>query len=257
MTTTGMLRGPVKKGRPAPVKRSVERRDVSGTVLSTVDLEPTIFGIEPNLAVLHQVVTAQLAAKRAGTQSARTRAEVRGGGHKPYRQKGTGHARQGSTRAPHYVGGGVVFAPKPRSYAQRTPKKMVRLALRSALSDRASESRVARVDAVGWEAPRTKDAVALFGALGLEGSVLVVLSRTDGVAARAMRNLAGASTIDAGELNAHDVLANDWVLFTDETLPVADDRDAADDAAAAPDGRPNAEVTDAEVTDDTEIGGEA
>jgi large subunit ribosomal protein L4 len=234
MTTPGLLRGPVKKDRPAPVERSVERRDATGAVLSTVALEPTIFGIEPNLAVLHQVVTAQLAAKRAGTQSTLTRAEVRGGGAKPYRQKGTGHARQGSTRAPHYVGGGVAFAPKPRSYAQRTPKKMVRLALRSALSDRASEERVALVDAFGWEAPKTKDGVALLEALGLEGSVLVVLSRTDAVAARALRNLARASTVDAGELNAHDVLAHDWVLFTDETLPVAVHGDELADAADEP-----------------------
>ena len=195
MTVT--LRGPVRKERPAPVARTVERRDASGTVLSTVELEPTIFGIEPNLAVLHQVVTAQLGAKRSGTQSTRTRAEVRGGGAKPYRQKGTGNARQGSTRAPHYVGGGVAHAPKPRSYAQRTPKKMIRLALRSALSDRASESKVALIDRFGWEEPKTKDAVALFGALGLEGTVLVVLSRADAVASRTFRNLVGAHTVDA------------------------------------------------------------
>ena len=172
------------------MSRTVERRTVTGSVLGTVELEPTIFGIEPNLAVLHQVVTAQLAAKRAGTQSTKTRAEVRGGGAKPYRQKGTGHARQGSTRAPHYVGGGVTFAPKPRSYAQRTPKKMVRLALRSALSDRASESRIALLDAFGWDTPKTKEVVTMLEALGLDGTVLIVLARTDGVAHRSMRNLA-------------------------------------------------------------------
>jgi large subunit ribosomal protein L4 len=234
MSTAGLLRGPVRKDRPAPLERSVERRDADGAVLGTVALEPTIFGIEPNLAVLHQVVTAQLAAKRSGTQSTRTRAEVRGGGAKPYRQKGTGHARQGSIRAPHYVGGGVAFAPKPRSYAQRTPKKMVRLALRSALSDRASESKVALLDRFGWEVPKTRDAVSLLDALRLDGTVLVVLSRGDGVAARALRNLTRATTIDAGELNAHDVLAHDWVLFTDETLPTADptDREADADATA-------------------------
>lgn len=215
------LRGPVKKDRPEPAARSVERRDVTGAVLSSVELEPTIFGIEPNLAVLHQVVTAQLAAKRSGTQSTLTRAEVRGGGRKPYRQKGTGNARQGSTRAPHFVGGGVTHAPKPRSYAQRTPKKMVRLALYSALSDRASESRIAVLDQFNWETPRTKDAVALLDALGLEGTVLVVVAPSDTVPTRSMRNLARASTIAAGELNAYDVLANDWVLFTDETLPTA------------------------------------
>ena len=146
---------------------------------------PQIFGIEPNLAVLHQVVTAQLAAARAGTQSTKTRAEVRGGGAKPYRQKGTGHARQGSTRAPHFVGGGVALAPKPRSYAQRTPKKMVRLALRSALSDRAADVRVVARSTPGPSTcPETKDAVAVLEALGLAGRVLVVLCDGDGVAAR-------------------------------------------------------------------------
>jgi large subunit ribosomal protein L4 len=216
----------VKKDRPEPQARSVDRRDATGTVLGTVALEPTIFGIEPNVAVLHQVITAQLAAKRSGTQSTRTRAEVRGGGRKPYRQKGTGNARQGSTRAPHFVGGGVTHAPKPRSYAQRTPKKMVRLALCSALSDRASESRVAVLDRFTWETPRTKDAVALLDALGLEGTVLVVVSPSDAIATRSMRNLERASTIVAGELNAYDVLANDWILFTDESLPTAREDEA-------------------------------
>jgi large subunit ribosomal protein L4 len=220
------LRGPVQKDRPEPQARSVDRRDATGTVLGTVALEPTIFGIEPNVAVLHQVITAQLAAKRSGTQSTRTRAEVRGGGRKPYRQKGTGNARQGSTRAPHFVGGGVTHAPKPRSYAQRTPKKMVRLALCSALSDRASESRVAVLDRFTWETPRTKDAVALLDALGLEGTVLVVVSPSDAIATRSMRNLERASTIVAGELNAYDVLANDWILFTDESLPTAREDEA-------------------------------
>ena len=188
MTTT--LRGPVRRERPEPVARTVERKDATGAVLSTVDLDPVIFGIEPNAAVLHQVVTAQLAAKRSGTQSTRTRAEVRGGGHKPYRQKGTGNARQGSTNAPHFVGGGVAFAPKPRSYAQRTPKKMVRLALRSALSDRAANGRVALLDRFGWDEPKTKGAAALLDALGIEGSVLV--ARAAQPSARLDRGCGGA-----------------------------------------------------------------
>src|SRR5215472_2655559 len=148
----------MRKVRPEPVSRTVERRTPDGTVLDEVTLAPQIFGIEPNTAVLHQVVTAQLAAARSGTQSTKTRAEVRGGGAKPFRQKGTGRARQGSTRSPQWTGGGVALGPKPRSYRQRTPKKMIRLALASALSDRAAEERVALVDEWGFEAPRTKDA---------------------------------------------------------------------------------------------------
>ena len=147
-----------------------------GTSSGSVDLEPSIFGIEPNLAVLHQVVTAQLAAVRAGTQSTKTRAEVRGGGAKPFAQKGTGRARQGSSRSPSMSGGGVALGPKPRSYKQHTPKKMVRLALLSALSDRAANDRVALVDEWGWEGPKTKDAVAALTNLEIGGTVLVVLA---------------------------------------------------------------------------------
>jgi large subunit ribosomal protein L4 len=221
MSETMTLRGPVRKERPEPASRTVERRDATGAVLSTITLEPTIFGIEPNMAVLHQVITAQLAAKRSGTQSTKTRAEVRGGGRKPFRQKGTGNARQGSTRAPQFEGGGVALGPKPRSYAQKTPKKMIRLALCSALSDRASESKVCVLDKFTWEEPKTKDAIVLLGSLGIDGTVLVVVAPTDEVPTRAMRNLVGCSTIAAGELNAYDILAHDWVLFTDETLPTA------------------------------------
>ena len=226
MSEVFTLRGPVKKDRPAPEARSVTRRSLAGADLGTVALEPSIFGITPNVAVLHQVITAQLAAKRAGTQSTKTRKEVRGGGRKPFRQKGTGGARQGTIRAPHYPGGGIALGPKPRSYDQRTPKKMIRLALHSALSDRASESRVALVDSFGaWGAPRTKDALAALGALGLFGKVLVVLGRDDFVALRSFNNLDNVRTIDAGELNAYDVLDADWVLFTDETLPRVKEHD--------------------------------
>lgn len=221
MTAPTTLRGPVRRERPEPKRRSVERKDASGTVLSSVDLDPEIFGIEPNVAVLHQVVTAQLAAKRAGTQSTKTRAEVRGGGRKPYRQKGTGNARQGSTRSPQFEGGGVALGPKPRSYAQRTPSKMVRLALRSALSDRAAEGRVALLDRFGLEEPSTKGALAILQALGLEGTVLCVMDPGDEVATRSLRNLPQATTVPRVELAAYDVLAHDWVLFTDATLPTA------------------------------------
>jgi large subunit ribosomal protein L4 len=174
------------------------------------------------MAVLHQVIKAQLAAKRAGTQSTKTRKEVRGGGKKPFNQKGTGGARQGTIRAPHYPGGGIALGPKPRKYDQKTPKKMIRLALYSALSDRAQLERVALIDNFEkWALPKTKDAVSALSALGLEGKVLVVLSRDDAVAFHSFKNLANIKTVDAGELNAYDILENDWILFTDSTLPVA------------------------------------
>src|SRR5947199_2791844 len=147
---------------------SVEvRTRQGGTVGRTIELSDAVFGIKPNVPVMHQVVTAQLAAARSGTQSTLTRAEVRGGGKKPYKQKGTGRARQGSTRAPHFSGGGVALGPKPRSYKQRTPKKMVQLALRSALSDRFAEERVVVIDRWAFANPRTKHAVAAVTALVL------------------------------------------------------------------------------------------
>ena len=212
----------VRKERPAPARRSVERRDMSGKSLGQVSLAPEVFGIEPNEAVLHQVVTAQLAAARAGTHSTKTRAEVRGGGAKPWRQKGTGRARQGSRTSPIWTGGGITFGPKPRSYAQRTPKKMVRLALCSALSDRASESRVALVDAWSFDVPKTKAAITALDALGLEGRVLVVLGDEEMTAERSFANIPEVQTVLAAELSAYDVLRNDWVVFTDDTLPGAD-----------------------------------
>ncbi len=221
MSIEGALRGPVRKDRPEPARRTATRYDASGKELGQVSLEPTIFGIEPNEAVLHQVVTAQLAAARSGTQSTKTRAEVRGGGAKPYRQKGTGRARQGSERSPHYSGGGIALGPKPRSYRQRTPKKMVRLALASALSDRAADGRVVVVDRWPWERPKTKDALAALEALDLGGRVLAVLSGDDLAADRSFANLQEVDTIVASELNAYDVLRSDWVVFTDATLPGA------------------------------------
>lgn len=205
--------------RVRPEHRTAPRRDVSGGDLGSVDLDPELFGIVPNVAVLHQVVTAQLAAARQGTQSTKTRAEVRGGGAKPFRQKGGGRSRQGSTRSPSWSGGGVALGPKPRSYRQHTPKKMVRLALRSALSDRAACERVLVVDRWGWEVPRTKDAVAALDALSLDGRVLVVLGDDDVVVERSFGNLGRVQTVLSGELAAYDILRNDWLVFTDETLP--------------------------------------
>jgi len=209
----------MRRERPEPERRAVDRRRIDGTVMDRVVLAPEIFGIVPNTAVLHQVVTAQLASARAGTQSTRTRAEVRGGGAKPFRQKGTGRARQGSTRSPQWVGGGIALGPKPRSYRQRTPKKMIRLALYSALSDRASEGKVALVDEWSFGAPKTKDAVAALSALELQGRVLVILGPDDGIADRSFANLPHVQTLQAAELNAYDILRSDWVVFTDATVP--------------------------------------
>jgi large subunit ribosomal protein L4 len=217
-----VTRGPVKKVRPEPVVRTAQRRSVTGEDLGSVDLEPSIFGIEPNIAVLHQVVTAQLAAIRSGTQSTKTRAEVRGGGAKPFAQKGTGRARQGSSRSPSMSGGGVALGPKPRSYRQHTPKKMVRLALLSALSDRAATDRVGLVDQWSWDGPKTKDAVTALGHLGISGSVLVVLADDELVARRSFANLPQVTTTSFGQLSAHDVLRNDWIVFSDRTLPGSD-----------------------------------
>ncbi|MGH9077655.1 MAG: 50S ribosomal protein L4 [Acidimicrobiales bacterium] len=184
-----------------------------------VELDDSVFGIAPNLPCLHQVVKAQLAAARRGTQSTKTRAEVSGGGKKPFKQKGTGRARQGSERAPQFSGGGVALGPKPRSYRQRTPRKMIALALRSALSDRAAEGKVKVVAGWPWAEPSTRAAKEALAALDVPGKVLVVLSRQDQVAARSFRNLRDIQVILRGELNAYDVLVNDWVVFTRDTLP--------------------------------------
>ena len=201
---------------------AVDVRTLDGGTAGSVDLDDAVFGIEPNVPVMHQVVTAQLAAARSGTQSTKTRAEVRGGGKKPWRQKGTGRARQGSSRSPQWAGGGVALGPKPRDYRQKTPKKMVQLALRSALSDRARNGRVAVVDAWGFAEPKTKDAKAALSSLGFEGKVLVVLDRTDETAYRSFRNLPDVQLLLRGELNAYDILCNDWIVFTKATLPGAE-----------------------------------
>ena len=195
-------------------------KDAAGKAAGNVELDEAMFGIQPNVPVMHQVVTAQLAARRAGTQSTKTRAEVRGGGAKPYRQKGTGNARQGSIRGPHYSGGGVAHGPKPRKYGQNTPKKMIKLALRSALSDRASEGKVVVVSDWGWDKPNTKAAKSALAGLGVDGLVLVVVGRDDAAAALSFRNLQEVQVIAPGELSAYDVLCNDWLIFTESTLPV-------------------------------------
>ncbi len=194
----------------------------AGADAGSIQLDDALFAVQPNVPLMHQVVTAQLAKRRAGTQSTKTRGEVRGGGAKPYRQKGTGNARQGSTNSPHYTGGGVALGPKPRSYAQRTPKKMIKAALRSALSDRANDGKVVVVDDWGFDVPQTKSARAALAALGVEGRTLVVIDRFDGPTALSFRNLPDVQLIKVGELNAYDVLCNDWIVFEQSLLPSTD-----------------------------------
>jgi large subunit ribosomal protein L4 len=191
----------------------------TGRASGSVDLDDALFGVEPNIPVMHQVVTAQLAARRAGTQSTKTRAEVRGGGAKPWRQKGTGRSRQGSIRSPQWRGGGVALGPKPRSYAQRTPRKMIRLALASALSDRLAGDKVKVLDDWGIDTPSTKRAVEILSSLEVDGRVLVVLTREDEAAWKSLRNLPDVHVLSTGELNAYDVLVSDWVVFTEASLP--------------------------------------
>jgi len=212
---------------------TVAVKNQKGASAGEAALADDVFGIQPNVPVMHQVVRAQLARRRAGTQSTKTRAEVAGGGRKPFKQKGTGRARQGSIRAPHFKGGGVALAPKPRKYGQRTPKKMINLALRSALSDRAAEGRVVVVDSWSFSSPKTSDAKAALSALGIDGKVLIVLTRDDENAALSFRNLPMVQLIEVTELNAYDVLCNDYVVFTRETLPGTRQTGTTDEAEMA------------------------
>jgi large subunit ribosomal protein L4 len=201
---------------------TLDLRTQDGGTAGTVTLDDAVFGIEPNMAVLHQVVTAQLAAKRSGSANTKTRAEVKGGGAKPYRQKGTGRARQGSIRAPQFTGGGIVHGPKPRSFRKKVNKKMNRLALCSALSDRAQSERVVVVDRWQFDTPKTKDALTALENLDLEGKVMMVVAASDDKTIRSFRNLPSVQLVQAAELNAYDVLCSDWLVFTAETLPGTD-----------------------------------
>lgn len=193
----------------------------AGDPAGEMSLDVAVFGIEPNSAVMHQVVTAQLAAARSGSASTKTRAEVRGGGRKPWRQKGLGRARHGSIRSPQWRGGGVAFGPKPRDYSQRTPKKMRRLALLSALSVRAAEQQVVVIDGFDWQEPRTKSAVQLIEAIDAPGKVLFVVGPSDDVVVRSVRNLRRARALTAGQLNTYDVLWAATIVFTKDTVAMA------------------------------------
>lgn len=198
---------------------TIEVQSATGGTGRTVELPLDIFGVQINIPLIHQVVVAQLAAARQGTHSTKTRGEVRGGGRKPYAQKGTGRARQGSTRAPQFVGGGVVHGPKPRDYAQRTPKKMKVLALRGALSDRAMHERIHVVDSLtGGTAPSTKIATNLLAALSERRHVLVIAERSDSMTWKSLRNHKAVHLISPGQLNTYDVLVSDDVVFTESAL---------------------------------------
>ena len=211
---------------------TLDVRTPNGGTAGSVELDEAIFGIEPNMAALHQAVTAQLAARRSGSHSTLTRSEVRGGGAKPWRQKGTGRARQGSIRSPQWAGGGVAHGPKPRDYRQKVNRKTVRLALRSALSDRARSERVMVIDGWNFAQPRTKDAVAVLENLSLEGQVLLVLgdSPEHQTADRSFRNLPSVRSVSAAELNAYDILRSDWLVFTRDTLPTSTGPTSTDSA---------------------------
>jgi len=198
---------------------AVDILDAKGSKSGTVDLPAEIFGVQANVPLIHQVVVAQLAAARQGTHKTKNRGEVRGGGKKPHRQKGTGRARQGSTRAPQFAGGGVVHGPVPRDYSQRTPKKMKAAALRGALSDRARGGKVHVVASfVQGEAPSTADALATLSALATSRHVLVVVSRGDETTWKSLRNVPSVHLLHPDQLNTYDVLVSDDVVFTSDAL---------------------------------------
>jgi large subunit ribosomal protein L4 len=202
-----------------PTARDVDVVAADGSTTGTVSLPGDVFDVQVNIPLIHQVVVAQLAAARQGTASTKTRAEVRGGGAKPYRQKGTGRARQGSTRAPQFAGGGVVHGPTPRSYAQRTPKKMKAAALRGALSDRARHGRVHVVSAlVDGDVPSTRSAVAALANLSERRHVLVVVERGDVLTWKSLRNSPAVHLLAPDQLNTYDVLVSDDVVFTQPAL---------------------------------------
>ncbi|WP_433251450.1 50S ribosomal protein L4 [Streptosporangium sp. CA-135522] len=196
---------------------TIDVLDVSGAKTGTVDLPGDIFGAKVNIPLIHQVVVAQLAARRQGTHKAKTRGEVSGGGKKPYRQKGTGRARQGSTRAPQFAGGGIVHGPLPRDYSQKTPKKMKAAALRGALSDRAAGGRIHVVSAlIEGETPKTKAALESLRKITDTRSVLMVVDEGDELTWLSLRNAPEVHLLDAGQLNTYDVLCYDDVVFTQE-----------------------------------------
>ena len=197
---------------------TIEIKDAKGADAGTAELSDSVFGIEPNMPVMHQVVRAQRASWRRGTHNTLTRGEVRGGGRKPWRQKGTGRARQGSIRAPQWRGGGTVFGPHPRSYAFKVNRKEVKLAMRSALSAKLADGELVIVSGFEFEKPRTKDAVAALKALGIEGRVTVVVGAEDENAFLSFRNIPTVRIIPAYAVNTYDLLDNKKLVVTSEAL---------------------------------------
>lgn len=194
---------------------AIEIKTPAGKSSGKVELPAEIFDVQVNVPLMHQVVVAQLAAARQGTHDTRTRGEVRGGGKKPYKQKGTGRARQGSTRAPQFTGGGVVHGPSPRDYAQRTPKKMKQAALRGALSDRARDGRIHVIsEVIEAGTPSTKQALAALESIGLVDRILVVIARGEDTAGLSLRNAPSVHVLFVDQLNTYDVLVSDDVVFT-------------------------------------------
>ena len=235
-----------------------EVHDARGEVVEERELPAELFDVPVNVPVMHQVVVAGMAAQRAGTHSTKTRGEVAGGGKKPWRQKGTGRARHGSIRSPIWSGGGVAHGPKPREYSMRVNKKMKKAALRSALTDAANGGKLALVDRLEFDGPRTRDAVAVLEALGLEGRVLLVIPAPDEALEKSFRNLPFVKVDYPGNLSTYDLLYADRVLFTvgaldslaGRTEPASGDR--SDEGADMPKAEPEPEETDQSDRPDAE-----
>ena len=197
---------------------TIEIKTADGKVASTAELADSVFGIEPNIPVMHQVVRMQRASWRAGTHNTRTRGQVRGGGKKPWRQKGTGRARQGTIRAPHWRGGGVVFGPHPRDYSFKVNKKEIKLAIRSALSAKLADGQLIVVDKFEFEKPSTKAGVAALKALGVEGRCTIVVNDENVNAFWSFRNIPTTDIVPSGDENVYELLDNKFLIFEEEAL---------------------------------------
>lgn len=201
----------------------VDLLNMGGQRVGEIELDDNVFGVEVNEAVLHQVVKAQLANKRQGTQSAKTRAEVRGGGRKPWRQKGTGRARHGSIRSPLWTKGGVVFAPKPRDYSQAVPKKVKRLAMKSALSSKVVDNEIIVLDELAMEGPKTKEMVAILNNINAGEKALIVLPGKNEVVEKSARNLPNVKSTLVNTLNVYDILKYDKLVITKEAVSLVEE----------------------------------